>query len=166
MTLLKPNAAETMGLAIQEAYDRTEWSPEELNLPAEYEGIHLDTVEEVSGIIVVDVRRLPDDRRLVSVEARLVCNFDVFIYKRDYPFVQDDPRLSIVNPYWNSRYMRGEISLPFQSVVRLILDNLGYQQREMEVLSVEPIIPDNERLDATHYLRYHPPGRRVSRPRR
>lgn len=140
---------EALQLAIQDTYAFREWTSEELNLPAEYEDIHLDAVEEVSDMNVVDVRRLPDDRRLVRIEAHLICNFDVFIFKPDYFFVEDDPRLSIVNPYWNKRYMRGEISLSLQSIIRLILDNSDDYYRRIEVLSVQPVISDDDRLEMT-----------------
>jgi len=140
---------EALQLAIQDAYAFREWTSEELNLPAEYEDIRLDVVEEVSHVDVVDVRRLPDDRRLVRIEAHLVCNFDVFVFKPDYIFVEDDPRLSIVNPYWNKRYMRGEITLSMRGTIRLVLDNSDGNYRRIEVLSVKPIIPDDDRLETT-----------------
>ena len=145
---------EALRLAIQDTYAFREWTSEELNLPAEYEDIHLDMVEEISDIHIVDVRRLPGSNRLVRLEAHLVCNFDVFIYKPDYLFVEDDPRLSIVNPYWNKRYMRGEITLSLQGVIRLILDNSVSEHSKIEVLSVGPIIPDDERLQTTSRRRY------------
>ena len=145
---------EALQLAIQDTFVYREWSSEELNLPADYEDIHLDAVEEVSDMNVVDVRRLPDSRRLVRIEAHLVCNFDVFIYRPDYSLVENDPRLSIVNPYWNRRYIRGEITLRLQSVIRLILDRSDSEQGKIEVLSVVPIIPDDERLQGTSGRRY------------
>ena len=140
-------SAEAVGLAIQDAYDRTEWSSEELNLPAEYESIHLDMVEDVSDIKVVDARQLPRERYLVRVESRLVCNFDVLIHKRDYPLVEDDPRLYIVNPFWNRHYIRGEIDLQFRASINLVIKLLDSREFDIRVLSLEPIIPDDERLD-------------------
>ena len=145
---------EALQLAIQDTYAFREWTSEELSLPAEYEDIRLDMVEEVSGIRTVDVRRLPGSNRLVRLEAHLVCNFDVFIYKPDYVFVEDDPRLSIVNPYWNRHYMRGEISLPIQGIIRVILDNSDSQQSKIEVLSVTPIISDERIEVSTRRHRY------------
>ena len=140
---------EALQLAIQDTYAFREVPAKEFNLPEEYEDIHLDRVEEVSDINVVDVRQLPDDRRLVRIEAHLVCNFDVFVFKPDYIFVEDDPRLSIVNPYWNKRYMRGEITLSMQSTIRLVLDNSDDNYRRIEVLSVKPITLDDDLLELT-----------------
>ena len=145
---------EALQLAIQDTYAFREWTSGELNLPGEYEDIHLDIVEEVSDIRIVDVRRLPDSNRLVRLEAHLVCNFDVFIYKPDYVFVGDDPRLSIVNPYWNRHYMQGELSLPIQGIIRLILDSSDSQQSKIEVLSVMPIISDEHLEAPTRRSRY------------
>ena len=145
---------EALQLAIQDTYDFREWSSEELNLSAEYEDIYLGMVEEVSDVKVIDVRQLPDSRRLVRIEARLVCNFDVFIHKPDYFSVENDPRLSIVNPYWNKRYMRGEIAMSMQSTIRLVLDNSDHDHRKIEVLSVKPMFPDDERLEVTSRRRY------------
>lgn len=142
-----PEFEESLALSIQDAYAFREWPSEELNLSGEYEDIHLDMVEEVSDINVVDVRRLPDGRRLVSITAHLVCNFDVFIYKPDYVFVEDDPRLYIINPYWNKHYMRGEITLPLQSDIMLVLDISIPEQHRIEVLSVTPIFADDDRLE-------------------
>ena len=142
-----PEFEEALGLAIQDSYAFREWTSEELNIPAEYEDIHLDAVEEASYEKVIDVRRLPDGRRLVSINAHLVCNFDVFIYRPDYSFVEDDPRLSVVNPYWSKRYMRGEITLPLRSEIMLVLDISNPEQRRIEVLSVTPMISDDEWLE-------------------
>lgn len=144
-----PEFEEALALSIKDTYAFREWSPEELNLPAEYEDIQLDMVEEVSYEQEIDVRRLSDSKRLVSIEANLVCNFDVFIYKPDYVLVEDDSRLSIVNPYWNKRYMRGEITLPLLSEIMLVLDISDSGQRRLEVLSVTPKFADDNRPTIT-----------------
>ncbi len=146
-----PEFEEALALSIQDTYAFREWTSEELNLPAEYEDIHLDLVEEVSVSYEqeADVRQLSDSKRLVSIEAHLVCNFDVFIYKPDYIFVEDDPRLSIVNPYWNKRYMRGEITLRLRSEIMLVLGISDSEWRRLEVLSVTPVFADDDRLEMT-----------------
>ena len=157
---------EALQLGIQDEYAFKEWPPEDLNLPREYEDIRLDMVEEVSDIKKVDVRLLPDDRRLVRAEAHLVCNFEVFIFKPNYFLVDDDPRLSVTDHDWNKHYMRGEVTLSLQGIIRLILDKSDSEQSKIEVLSVQPIIPEDERLDRVYYPKYHPMRRRFSRPSR
>ena len=162
--LEKPEFEGTIGLAIQEAHIGVEWSSEELNLPEEYEDIHMETVEEISDIKVVGVRMFPDGGRLARVEAHLICNFDVFIFKQNYFLVDDDPRLSIIDRDWNKHYMRGEITLSMQSSIMLVLDKSDSEQSKIAVLSVQPIIPDDER-EATYYRRYDK-LRRASLPSR
>ncbi len=149
-----PEFEEAVQLAIQEAYVGVEWSSEELNLPVEYETIHLDIVEDISDIDVADARKMPDGRFLITVEASLDCNFDVFIFKPDYPLVEDDPRLFIFDPSWNKHYMRAEIALQFQSSITLVLDTSDAEQRKIEVLYITPKIPDDERLELGRRHRY------------
>ena len=164
--LEKPEFEETIGLAIQRAHIGVEWSPEELNLPAEYEDIRLDVVEEVSDIQVVGVRLFPDGGHVVSVEGHLVCNFEVFIFKPNYFLVDDDPRLSIIDRDWSRHYMRGQIMLSAQSKIILVLDESDSEQGKISVLSAQPIIPEEERLDRVYYPKYHPMRRRFSHPSR
>lgn len=153
--LENPDNAETIRLSIQDAYDRIEWSPEELGLPVEYESIHLDRVEDISDIRVVDARRLPNERFLVGIESRLVCNFNVLIHKRDYPVVEDDPKLYIVNPFWTRHYMSGEIDLHFQANINLVIENLDTLSFDIRVLSVQPVISDDDRLEMASRRRRH-----------
>lgn len=145
--------AETIRLSIQDAYDRIEWSPEELGLPMEFESIYLDMVKDISDIRVVDARRLPRERFLVGIESRLACNFNVLIHRRDYPVVEDDPRLYIVNPFWNRHYMRGEIDLHFHASINLVIKNLDTLRFDIRVLSVQPVIPDDDRLEVPNRRR-------------
>lgn len=149
-----PEFEESLGLAIQDAYAGLEWPSEELNLPAEYETIHLDVVENVSNIQVVDVRQLPDSRFLMSAEACLVCIFDVFIYKPDYFLIEDDPRISVFDPDWNRHYLLAELNLSMQSNLDIVLDASDRERLELEVLSVEPIIPEDERIEVASRHRY------------
>ena len=154
---------EALKLAIQDTYAFREVSAKEFNLPEEYEDIHLETVEEVSDINVVDVRLFTDDKRLVNIEARLGCNLEVFIFKPNYYFVEDDPRLYIANSDWNKHYMRGELHLSLQSDLRLMLDKSDPERQTIAALSIEPIIPDDQRLDRTYYPRFHPMRRITNR---
>ena len=157
---------EAFKLALQDTYAFREVSAEEFNLPEEYEDIHLETVDEISDINVIDVSQFPDDKRLVSIEARLGCNLEVFIFKPNHYFVEDDPRLSIANSDWNKHYMRGELYLSLPSRVRLMLDKSDSEKQKMAALSIEPIIPEDERLDRVYYPKYHPMRRRFSHPAR
>ena len=140
-------SAEAIGLAIQDAYDGIEWSSSELNLRMEYESIHLNMVSDVSDIKVVDARQLPRERYLVGVESRLACNFDVLIHKRDYPLVENDPGLYIVNAFWNRHYMRGEIDLHFRASINLVIKPLDSREFDIRILSLETIMPGDEHLE-------------------
>lgn len=151
----KPGIVETIGLALQDAYAGVEWSPEKLNLSGEYETLYLNTVEDISDMEVVDARILPDGRFLVSIEANLDCNFDVFIYKMDFLLVQDDPRLSIIDSDWNKHYLFADIALPLRSNINLVVDTSGSDSEKpnIEALYMKPIISGDERPASTNLRR-------------
>lgn len=158
-----PDFVEALKLALQDTYAFREVSAKEFNLPEEYEDIHLETVEEISDINVVGTGQLSDDKRLVSIEARLGCNLEVFIFKPNHYFVEDDPRLQIANSDWNKHYMRGELYLSLPSRVRLMLDKSDPEREKIAALSIEPIIPDDQRLDRAYFPRFHPMRRITNR---
>ena len=151
-----PEIEESFGLAIADAYIGKEWHSEDLNLPAEFEDIHLDMVEEVSDIDVVDVRRLTDSMYLMSVEAHLACNFNVSIFKPDYFLFEDYPGLSVTDFDWNKRYLLATVSVSMLSDISLALDTSDSRRRKIEILWVKPIISEDERLEASSRRRYKP----------
>ena len=161
-----PDFVEALKLALQDTYAFREVSAKEFNLPEEYEDIHLETVEEVSDVNVVDTRLFPDGGYLVSIKAHLVCNLEVFVFKPNHYFVEDDPRLYIANSDWNKHYMRGELDLSMQGSILLMLDKSDPERQKIAAFPIEPIIPDDERLDRVYYPKYHPMRRRFSRPSR
>ena len=156
--LEEPEIAEIIGPNIQDTYLGVEWDPEELGLPMEYETPYLTSVDELTGLKVVTPRKITDSQYMVWTEAHLTCNFEVYIFKPNFPLFEDDPRLFIINPFWNKHYMLAEIDLSFDSEISLLVDILdGETPSVVGVLSITPTNFDNDRIEA-------PTRRRRSRP--
>ena len=153
--LEEPETAKIIGPNIQDTYFGVEWGPEELGLPVEYETPYLSSVDELTGLRVVTSRKVIDKQYMVWAEAHLTCSFEVYIFKPNFPTFEDDPRLFVVNPFWNKHYMLAGIDLSFDSEISLLVDipddgNLNI----VGVLSITPKIPDDERLEVTSRRRY------------
>ena len=135
------DAKESITLGLLSFYSGKEWDPNELDLPNEYESPVLGYVDEVSNLSVVDVRKVTPDRFLVKIEASLVGDFDVFMYKPDW-YIMDDPRLITIDSEWNDHYVLAAISLPLHCEVDLILDASDPNKHEVQVVSVSPYTED------------------------
>lgn len=147
--LSEPSIQEPVSLAIQDTYAGVEWNHDDLGLSWEYETLYLDIVENITNINLVDARKLPDGKSLMAIEADIDCIFDVFIFKADFFQIEDDPRLAVIDPDWNDHYFQAEIILALHANISLVLDNSDNGQPQFEVLSVEPILPEEERIVPT-----------------
>ena len=54
-----------------------------MGIPWEYESPTLTMVDDVSGLTVLDIRQLNSSLVLVKVEADVIAEFGVFVYKPD-----------------------------------------------------------------------------------
>ena len=121
--------------ALHSAYVGTEWHSGDLDLPAEYETLYLDVVEDVSNIYVLDIRELSSSQLLVKIRAELACTFSVFMFKGDWYILEDD-RLEVYDTDWNDHYVLGSVTLSLECELDLDLDVTDPGQYEVEVLSI------------------------------
>ena len=122
-------------LEVQAHYAGEEWFPEQLGLPSEYETLHLDIVDEVYDLNVVEVREVSGNRYLIKIMASLGCEFDGFVFKAD-TYSMDE--LRIVEFDWNRHYALATVSLPLNVEIDLLFDVSDPDDHSTEVLSVEP----------------------------
>ena len=153
-TEISPLIAETrnverLSLAIQNAYQGTEWNQEDLGLTWEYETLYLDMVEDVSNVTIIEIRKLQEGKYLVVkylmvIEADLDCVFDAFISKSDLISIEDDSRLDVIDPDWNRHYVYAQVNVPFHAIVNLIIGQSESESPAIQVISVESILSEDE----------------------
>ena len=95
---------ESIALILLDACSGKEWEPPELGIPWEYESPTLAMIADVSGLTVLDIRQLNSSQVLVKVEADVIAEFGVFVYKPDW-YTSEDSRLTVVEFDWNDHYV-------------------------------------------------------------
>ena len=130
---------ELISLTVQDFYAGEVWKTEELNLRWEYESPTLDMVEEVSGIKVTDIRRLPDGEMLARIEADLTTDFYVYLFKADYYALYDNPDLYLIDGDWNDHYVLASTTKDLHGVFDLIVDTDDPGDASVDIVEIEPI---------------------------
>ena len=135
------NLEDSIALILQGACSGKEWEPPELGIPWEYESPTLAMIADVSGLTVLDIRQLNSSQVLVKVEADVIAEFGVFVYKPDW-YTSDDRRLIVAEFDWNEHYVRAEIPLSLHCNLDLVIDASNPEQQEVRSVSVEfqPIV--------------------------
>ena len=112
-----------------------------MGIPWEYESPTLAMIADVSGLTVLDIRQLNSSQVLVKVEADVIAEFWVFVYKPDW-YTSDDRRLIVAEFDWNEHYVRAEIPLSLHCNLDLVIDASNPEQQEVRSVSVEfqPIV--------------------------
>jgi hypothetical protein len=130
------NLEESITRILLEACSNKEWEPAELGIPWEYEFPTLTMVDDVSGLTVLDIRQLDSSQVLVKVEANVIGEFGVFVYKPNR-HTSDDRGFILVEFDWNDHYVRAEIILPLHCKLDLVIDASNPEQQEVRNVSVE-----------------------------
>ena len=130
------NLEESIALILLDACSGKEWEPPELGIPWEYESPTLAMIADVSGLTVLDIRQLNSSQVLVKVEADVIAEFGVFVYKPDW-YTSEDSRLTVVEFDWNDHYVWAEIPLSLHCNLDLVIDASTPEQQEVRNVSVE-----------------------------
>ena len=130
------NLEESITRILLDACSGKEWEPPELGIPWEYESPTLAMVDDVSGLTVLDIRQLDSSQVLVKVEADVIAEFGVFVYKPDW-YTSEDSRLTVVEFDWNDHYVWAEIPLSLHCSLDLVIDASNPEQQEVRNVSVE-----------------------------
>ena len=120
---------------VQDFCAGTEWSPEDFELPGQFETLYLSYVEDVWDIDVIEVSELPSKQFWVRVKARLSSEFDVFMTKADW-YIFDNPKLVLQDFDWNDHYVRAGITLELSCEVDVFI---GPDLSRLEIISLEPV---------------------------
>ena len=107
-----------------------------MGIPWEYESPTLAMIADVSGLTVLDIRQLNPSQVLVKVEADVIAEFGVFVYKPDW-YTSEDSRLTVVEFDWNDHYVWAEIPLSLHCSLDLVIDASNPEQQEVRNVSVE-----------------------------
>ena len=130
------NLEDSIALILLDACSGKEWEPPELGIPWEYESPTLDMIADVSGLTVLDIRQLNSSQVLVKVEANVIAEFGVFVYKPDW-YASENSRLTVVEFDWNDHYIWAEIPLSLHCNLDLVIDASNPEQQEVRNVSVE-----------------------------
>ena len=130
------NLEESITRILLKACSGKEWEPPELGIPWEYESPTLAMISDVSGLTVSDIRQLNSSQGLVKVEADVIAEVGVFVYKPDW-YTSEDNRLTVVEFDWNDHYVRAEILLSLHCNLDLVIDASNPEKQEVWTVSVE-----------------------------
>ena len=115
-------------IQIQQYYAGNEWGSEELNVPSEYETIHLSGVEDFTVLKVRSPQRKleQDNKLLLSMYVELNCLFDVFVYKPDWYLIEEeDTDLEVWDFDWSRHYVWAVVQLKLHCELELVVDMSG-----------------------------------------
>jgi len=129
---------EAMLLALQDEYSRVEWDPYSFGLSAEYESITLSMAEGITDLSVREVNELPGNDYLVSLEADIEGEFDMFIFKADW-YIMDDDDIYVWDSDWNDHYVAASKGLSLHCAFDLFIDPMAQKLKGVEITSVDPI---------------------------
>lgn len=129
------NLEDAIGLMIQDATYGKEWSTGELGVPAECESPTLDAVHDVSCLNVTDVRNMAPDQFLVKIVARIIGEFQAFMYLSDW-VTSEDPRIEAVDLSWSDHYVVVGITLPLCCEVDFVFDEAAQEDVKIKDVSV------------------------------
>ena len=130
------NLEDSIALILLDACSRKEWEPPELGIPWEYESPTLDMIADVSGLTVLDIRQLNSSQVLVKVEANVIAEFVVLVYKPDW-HTSDDRGLIVVEFDRNDHYVQAGIPLSLHCNLDLVIDASNPEQQKVRNVSAE-----------------------------
>ena len=148
-----PEFVEEIRLAFHDTYPEVEWSSEELGLREEYETIILNAIGNISDMRVADARKLNGNRLLLSIKANLDCLFDVFLEKPNRFLIEDNRNVVTIEPEFDRRYAYAQMTMRIDGFIKLIVND-SYDLRGLEVLSLDPIVEDEELSEVQYHRRY------------
>ena len=130
------NLADSIALILLGAFSGKEWEQPELGIPWEYESPTLDMIADVSGLTVLDVRQLNSSEVLVKVEANVIAEFVVLVYKPDW-HTSDDRGIIVVEFDRNDHYVRAGFPLSLHCNLDLVIDTSNPEQQEARHVSAQ-----------------------------
>ena len=141
LTQLAMDPGETIAVSILDEYADKEWTGEDLDLPVEYETVHLSWVGYVENIETTDCREISPGQYLLHISATLDCEFNVFVHKAN----ANVGNLKI--EHFDGDYVWGSIEREVQCDLDITIDLPHRQAPTLAVLSMKP---SNPRTPGTH----------------
>ena len=107
------------------AFFNADLDPREVGLSWECEFTKLSSVDKVSELNVVSVRKISGNEFSINLLVDLIGNFEIFIPRNDWSAaVAANPRLQIMDDNWNDNGVLAAISLESQCELDLNIDPL------------------------------------------
>ena len=141
LTQLAMDPGETIAVSILDEYADKEWTGEDLDLPVEYETVHLSGVCDVENIETTDCREISPGQYLLHISATLDCEFIVCVHKAN----ANVGNLKI--ELFEGDYVWGSIEREVQCDLDITIDLPHGQAPNLAVLSMKS---SNPRTPGTH----------------
>ena len=100
-----------------------EYEGRELELPSEFETVHIVGVEEINEIENVIVRKISDQLIDIEFDVEVIIEIDILIFKADYYSINENIRPAVVEADWNKHYFLANSSLNVEVDISLVADS-------------------------------------------
>ena len=124
--------------ALQNSYSTYVWSPGALNLDTDLENLFLDNVQGLYRLCVLDVRESNESSLLIKIEARLICDFHVFVDKATWYSQVDNSVLEILDPDWNRHCVLATVTSELDCEFDCTIDISRPKHCKTQILSMNP----------------------------
>ncbi len=125
--------------SFESAYSTHDWYLGDFDLDTDLDSIRLDTVQELYRLRVLDVRETKESTILIKMEARLICEFEVFVDKATWYSLQEDRILTLLDPDWNRHYVLASAMLEIDCTFDTTIGISDLKNCKTQVMSAKPV---------------------------
>ncbi len=121
---------------------------EAIGLRPEFEDPHVIAVEGVANLEVIGLKRLPTDELIVSVEADVNCELDVFVERSSWYEIEEEhgEEISDLDEEWNETYVQATIRRLVHLSLKIIMNNKSGRIAEIETQPITPSGPIRHKM--------------------
>ena len=125
-----------VAMALQNSYSTYVWSPGALGLDTDLENLFLDNVQDISRLSVLDVRETNGSNLLIKMEARLICEFHVFVDWATWYSQVESSALEVLDPDWNRHCLLATVTSELDCEFDITFDISKQKHGKTQVLSI------------------------------
>ena len=125
--------------ALQNSYSTYVWSPRAFDLDTDLENLFLDNVQDLNHLRVLDVRETNGSSLLIRMEARLICEFHVFVDKATWYSQVENSVLEILDPDWNRHCVLATVTSELDCEFDCTIDISRPKHCKTQILSMNPV---------------------------
>ena len=123
---------------MQNSYSTYVWSPGALDLDTDLENLFLDNVQDLYRLSVLDVRETNGSSLLIKMEARLICEFHVFVDWATWYSQVESSALEVLDPDWNRHCLLATVTSELDCEFDITFDISKQKHGKTQVLSIRP----------------------------